>query len=155
VGSVLEGTGIWRNVDRVFPERSKRNDLQSPLMSRCEDDRRRRAIKMSSQPVRSGNTPSIAGHESGKLVSGHWRAQIVANAALMLKELTGDHCANRVTADVLGAGVATPVSVEPGDRVVTAGLQFTAEHITIAHRRSIRAPRRPRQEPALRVADLA
>jgi MFS family permease len=72
----------------------------------------------------------------------------------MFKKLTRDHCANCVTAEVLGAGVATPVSVKPGDRVVTAGLEFTAEHVAIAHRRSIRAPRRLLQAPCLARAAI-
>jgi hypothetical protein len=141
--SVLQGAGIWRNVDGMFPKRCERNDLQCPLVSRCQDDRRCHAIQMSSQPVRGGDTPSIAWHESGKLVSGHWRAQIVADAALMLKELTRDHRADCVTAEVLGAGVTTSVSVKPGDRVITAGLQLTAKHVAVAHRRSIPCPDAP------------
>jgi hypothetical protein len=132
--SVLQGARIWRDVDCVFPERRERNDLQCPRMGRCQDDRCRRAIEMSSQPVRRGNAPAIAGHEPRELVSGHRRAQIIADTPLMLEELSRHHCAYRVAAEVFGPGIATSVAVEPGDRVITAGLQFTAEHIAIVHR---------------------
>jgi hypothetical protein len=46
--SLLQGTGIWRDVYGVLLQRRERNDLQRALVSRCQDHRRRSAVEMSS-----------------------------------------------------------------------------------------------------------
>jgi hypothetical protein len=46
--SLLQSTGIWRDVYGVLLQRRERNDLQRALVSRCQDHRRRSAVEMSS-----------------------------------------------------------------------------------------------------------
>jgi hypothetical protein len=67
-------------------------------------------------------------------------AQVVADTTLVLEELRGDHCADRVAAQVLETGATAPVPVEAGDRVGAAGHKLSTQNIAIGHRTSI--PRR-------------
>jgi hypothetical protein len=82
------------------------------------------------------------------MVLGRRGAQIVADATLVLKELSGHHRAYRVAALILRPGATAPISVEPGDRVGATRLQLTAEHIAIAHPSSIGARRAPYKDAA-------
>ena len=61
--------------------------------------------------------------------SGCGRRQVVADRRRERQELRGDPGADRVHADVLGAGVAAAVTVEAGERVVVAGLELFAENV--------------------------
>ena len=77
----------------------------------------------------------------------------------MLEELLGDDGADRVAADVLGAGAAAAVAVEPGHRVGAAGLERLPQDVAVAHRRA-QYPRlvdshHPRHAPTACIGALA
>ena len=111
----------------------ERDDLQRPLVGRGEDDEGRRPILVGAQPVGRGHAPAVARLQAGEAVERHGGDQVVADPALVLEELGGDDRADRVAAEVLGAGVAAAVAEEPGDGVVAAGLQRAAEDVPLAH----------------------
>src|SRR6266700_2165902 len=96
-----------------------------------------RAIAVSPQPVRRRHAPAVPWHEPGEPERRHRRAEVVADATLMFKELAGHHRANRVAPLVLRPRAAAPISIEPGDWVGAARLQLTTKYITIAHPGSI------------------
>jgi hypothetical protein len=123
----------------MLGERSEGNDLQRSLMGGCQHHGCGHAIVVSSEPVRRRNAPAVAGHKPGKLVLGHRSAQIVADTALVLEELSGHDRADRVAAEILRPGAAASIPVEPGKRVGATWLELTTEHIAIAHPSSIGA----------------
>jgi catechol 2,3-dioxygenase-like lactoylglutathione lyase family enzyme len=92
-----------------------------------------RAIVMSSQPVSCRHAPAVSRHQPRELDLRNRRRQIVADAALVLKELSGHHGADRVASPVFGPGVTAPITVEAGDRVGATWLQLTTDHIAITH----------------------
>ena len=102
-----------------------------------QDDVGGRAVLVGAQPVGRGHAPAVAGHESGEAVLGHRGAEVVADGALVLEELGGDHRADGVAAAVLGAGSTAPVPVEAGHGVHAAGLKLLAQDAAIVHRISI------------------
>jgi len=132
-GSALEVAGTVRDIDGVLPERLEGNDLQGPLVRRGQHHVGRGPVVMGPQPVRGRHAPAVPGHEPGEVELGDRGDQVVADLALVLQELSGDHRADRVAAEVLRPGGAAPVPVEPGHRVAAAWLQLAAEHVAIAH----------------------
>ena len=84
-----------------------------------------------------GDAPAIAGHEAGEAVQRHRRREVVADRALVLEELRRDDGADRVAAEVLGAGAAAAVAVEASQRVGPAGLELASEDVAIRHARSM------------------
>jgi hypothetical protein len=119
--SGLECPRIQRDVDCVFLESVKRDDLKRSLMGGCEDDVGCGAVLVRLEPVGCGHTPPIAGREPGESILRHRRDQVVADSPLMLEKLGGDHGADRVAPQILGTGVAAPIAKETGDRVGAAG----------------------------------
>jgi catechol 2,3-dioxygenase-like lactoylglutathione lyase family enzyme len=107
-----------------------------------------RAIVMSSQPVSCRHAPAVSRHQPRELELRNRRRQVVADAALVLKELSGHHGADRVASPVFWPGVTASITVEAGDRVGATWLQLTTDHIAITHVGSIRTSRRPRQAGA-------
>ena len=104
-----------------------------------------RAIVMSSQPVSCRHAPAVSRHQPRELELGNRRRQVVADAALVLEELSGHHGADRVATPVVRAGMTASITVEAGDRVGATWLQLTTDHIAITHVGSIRTSRRIRQ----------
>jgi len=131
--SGLEGAGAGRDVDSVLLKHCERHDLECPLIGRCEHHVGRCAIFVRPQPVLCGHTPPISGHEAREVKLGHWGAEIVADATLMLEELSGGHRADRVAAPVLGPRPTAPISIEAGERVDAARLQLVAQYIAVTH----------------------
>jgi len=86
---------------------------------------------MSSQPVDGGNAPAVAWHKARKGILWHRSAQIVPDLALVLEELVGDNCTNRVAAAVLGAGTATAIAEEPGEGVGPAWFEFISKYVPL------------------------
>ena len=123
----------------MLGERSEGYDLEGSLMGRCQHDRCGHAIVVSSEPVRRRNAPAVAGHKPRELVLGHRGAQVVADTALVLEELSRHHRADRVAAQILRPGATAAIPIEPGKRVGAARLQLTAKHIAITHPSSIGA----------------
>ena len=125
------------HVDCVLLEHIELDDVQRSLMSGCEHNVRGNAIAVSPQPVRRRDAPAVARGEPGELVLRDRGAQIVADAALVLEELSRDDGADRVAALVLRPGPAAAVPVEPGHWVRATRLQLTAQDIAITHLSSI------------------
>src|ERR1700733_2482306 len=144
---VLEGPRVLGNVDRVLLERGQGNDLKCALVGGREHDRRRETVLVGAQPVRRRDAPSVARHETREAVLRHRRAQVVADAPLVLEELTRHHRADGVAAPVLRSGVAAAVPVEAGERVSSTWLKLAAEHIPVSHPRSINSSG-PRPQPS-------
>ena len=107
-----------------------------------------RAIVMSSQPVSCRHAPAVPRHQPRELELRNRRRQVVADAALVLEELSGHHGADRVASPVVRAGMTASITVEAGDRVGATWLQLTTDHIAITHVGSIRTSRRTRQASA-------
>jgi len=117
----------------VLLQRREGHDLKRPLMSGGHDHVGGRAIAMSPQPVSRRHAPAVPRHEPRETELRHRGNQIVADAALVLKELSGHHGADRVASPVFRPGVTAPIPVEAGDRVRATRLQFTTHHITVTH----------------------
>src|ERR1700744_1137924 len=144
---VLEGARVLGNVDRVLLERGQGNDLECALVCGREHDWRREAVLVGAQPVRRRDAPAVSWHETREAVLRHRRAQVVADAPLVLKELARHHRAAGVAAPVLWSGVAAAVPVEAGERVSSTWLKLAAEHIPVSHPRSINSSG-PRPQPS-------
>ncbi len=67
----------------------------------------------------------------------HGGDQVVADAALMGKELGRHDRADRMAAEVLWAGVAAAIAVKARHGIVAARLKLAAEHVPLAHASSI------------------
>ena len=65
-------------------------------------------------------------HEAGEAILRYRSAEIVADASLMLEELSGRHGTDGVAAPILGPRPAAPVSIEAGKRIGAARLQLAA-----------------------------
>ena len=75
--------------------------------------------------------------QTGKAVFGHRRAQVVADAALMLEELRRRHHADQMHG-LLRPGRTAAVPVVTGERIRAAGLQLAAEDVQfIRHQASV------------------
>jgi hypothetical protein len=111
----------------------ERDDIQRALVCRSQHHERGRSVNVSAEPVRSRDTPAIAGHQARELELWHRGREVVADTALVLEEISGDDRANRVAAEILRTGVATPVAVEPRHGVAAAHLQRPPEHIAVSH----------------------
>src|SRR5699024_3282546 len=73
--------------------------------------------------------PPVARDEPREAELRHRGREVVPDAALMIEELLGDDRAQRVAAPILRSGAAAAVSEESGERIGSARLQRTAEHI--------------------------
>src|SRR3546814_1551288 len=66
----------------------------------------------------------------------------------MAQELRGDHGADRVAAEVLGAGAAAAVSEEPGHRIRAARFELAPQDVQFTHRCSMRQRAPPTEDLA-------
>lgn len=121
----------------MFLESVKWHDLECSLMGGCEDHIGGGAVLVRLQPVGCGHTPPIAGRESRESKLRHRRHQVVADLPLVLEKLSGDHCADRVAAHILGTCVAAPITKEAGDRVHATRGKRSAQDIELCHGPSI------------------
>ena len=121
----------------MFLESVKRDDLESSLMGRCKDDVGRGAILVCPEPVGCGHTPPIAGDKPRESIIGHRRDQVVADPPLVLEKLGCDDRADRVATQVLGTGIAAPITKEAGHRVGATGGERFAQDVEFRHGPSI------------------
>jgi len=135
--SFFEGTGVGGHVDRVLAQGVKRHDFQGSFVSRGQHDVAGRAVAVGAQPVRRGDAPAVAWPQAGELESRHGSDEVIADAALMVKELGRHDGADRVAAEILGAGVAAAIAIKAGYGIVAALLKLAAEHVPLAHGSSI------------------
>ena len=155
--SVFERARVGGHVDRVLREQVERDEIERPLVGGGENDECGDALFVRAQPRVGRHAPAVAGLESGKVVLGRRRAQVVADAPLIFEKLPGHDGADRVTSEVTRAGAAAAVTVEAGERVGAARLERAAEHIAL-HRESIvaridRGERRRRSSGCWRGAE--
>lgn len=118
----------------MFLEVGQGNDLQCSFVGRSQDYGGTDPGIMSTLPIRRGDTPPITRGQAGKVVHRHRRDQIVTYAALMIEELRSDHGTHSMAPQILGAGPAVAVAIEPGEGVGTTGLELCAEDIPVGHR---------------------
>ena len=78
----------------------ERHDLKRPFMGGGQDHMGGHAIAMSAQPVSCRHAPTVPRHQSRELELRNRGRQIVADAALVLKEFSGHHGADRVASPV-------------------------------------------------------
>src|SRR6185312_15873947 len=97
----------------------------------------RAAVMVCAKPIHGRDTPTVAGHESGKAVFGYRCHQVVADRTLMLKKLCGHDRTNCVRTDIFGTGCAAAVPVEPSERIRAARFERATKHVAIRHRPSI------------------
>lgn len=125
------------DVDCVLLEDLERDGLERSLMRRGKHDVRGCALDMRLKPARCRHAPPIPGNKAREAILRHRRDQIVADALLVLQELSRDHGADRVTADVFGTRMTAPVTEETGEWVDAAGVQRPAKDVELNHERSI------------------
>lgn len=122
----LESARACRDVDGMLLQHGEWDDLESPLMSRCEHDVRGGPILVGPQPIACRYAPSIPGHKAEETKLRHRSAEIVTDATLVLEELGCDDRGDCVAAPILGSRPAAPVAIEAGHRVGAARLQLAA-----------------------------
>lgn len=121
----------------MFFQSVKRDDLKRSLMGGCKDDVGCGAVLVRLQPVGCRHTPPIAGREPRESILRHRRDQVVADPPLVLEKLGGYDRTDRVAAEVLRTGVATPIPEKTGDRVGPTGGKRSSEDIACRHGSSI------------------
>src|SRR6185503_6080772 len=141
--SEVERARVGRYVDGVLLEGRERHDREDRLVGGREYGGGSDAVAVGAGPVDGGDAPAVAGTQSGEAVVRAGRHEVVADAALVVEELVCQHGADRVAAQVLRAGVAAAVTVEPGHRVGTTGLELPAEDVAFGHGPSMPRPGTP------------
>ena len=121
-----------------------KSSVPCPTSSRvppCQDPRRWR---------RTAASPSaVARHQPGKPVLRQGCREVVADRALVLEELGRHDGADGVAAQILRAGRAAAVAVEPRQGIGAARFEFATEDVALAQlkvsisKRSPRAPSAP------------
>lgn len=121
----------------MLTQRLERHYVKGPFMRRRQHHVGRRTVEVGAKPVRRGDAPAISRYQPREPEVRHRGDQVIAYGTLMVEELGRYDSADRMAAQILGAGVAATIAVEPGDRVVTARLEFAAKHVALAHYSSI------------------
>jgi hypothetical protein len=109
----------------MFAQSLQGNNVEGAFVGRRENDVRGRSIVMGTQPICSGDAPSIAGYQSWKPVLRHRGGEIVADSLLVVEKFSRDNGANGVASTIFRPRYATTVSVEPRDGVCATRLQLT------------------------------
>jgi hypothetical protein len=121
----------------VFPENLERDDLERSLMRGCKDDIGRRTVHVRPQPIGCGHAPPVAGNESRESILRHRRDQVVADSLLVFEKLVGHNSTDRMAPQVLGTGVAAPITKETGNGIAAAGGERFAQNVEVGHGPSI------------------
>src|SRR5437016_12953137 len=110
-GQFALGSGPARSlqVERVFLQRVKRYHGQRLFVRRGENDRRGGTCLVGLTPRGRAYAPAVTRLETGEVVFGHRRDQVVALRARKLEKLGGHLHADDVQAVIVGAGVAAAV----------------------------------------------
>ena len=96
-----------------------------------QDHRRRHVGLEGLLPAGGAQTPAVARPQTREAPGLVGRAEIVADQAAVVEEVRGHHHADRVHADVVGAGITAACAVETGEGVRTATLERSAEDILL------------------------
>jgi hypothetical protein len=106
----------------MFTQRLERYDFEGAFVRRGQYNEGRGAVVVSAKPVPRGNTPPVAGHQSGETVLRNGRAEVITNGPLVLEKFCGHYGTNGVTAQVFGTGRTAPVTVEARHGIGATGL---------------------------------
>jgi len=109
------------------------DEVQSPGVSAFEHHRRRTARVVGLAPAQGADAPSVTRFEAGKAVRRTRGDQVVASFELVVQEGCCHARADDVAANVTLVGVAAPVAVPAGKRVVGAGHQLGAQDVEGLH----------------------
>ena len=122
-----------RYVHCVLLERGAGHDLERRFVRRRQYDIARLPIPVGAEPVHGRHTPAIARDEPGEAVLGHRSDEVVAYPALVLEELGRNDRTNCMRAKVFRPAGAAAVTVEAGQRLEAARLEFASEDVTLLH----------------------
>ncbi|BBX21962.1 6-phosphofructokinase [Mycolicibacter terrae] len=111
-----------RHVNGIPAQDIQRNHVEGAFMGGGEHHRSGTTITVRPKPIHRGDTPAVTGRQARKPIGGHRRGQIIADRALVLEELGGDHRANGMQSNVFRARRTAAVPVETGNRVTAARL---------------------------------
>ena len=118
---------VW--LEGVLLQFVERHDAQRCRMGGFEHDLRGGVAVERFLPAGGAQAPAVAGLQAGKAILRQGGAEIVAVGLGKGQERRGRDHADRVQADILGAGIAAAVAIEAGDRLDGAGLQRAAQDI--------------------------
>src|SRR5437764_244828 len=90
-----ERSRVGGDVDRVSLEHVEGDDLERPLMGCGEDDERGHVFLVRPSPGPRGHAPAVARLEAGEGECRDRRAQVVADALLVLEKFGGHYRADR------------------------------------------------------------
>jgi hypothetical protein len=80
-------------------------------------------------PARHAQAPPVTGLQSGKIILGHGRGEIISHRAAEGEKLFRRHNTNGMQALVIGAGAAITVAVKSRHGIAAAALQGLAKNI--------------------------
>lgn len=100
----------------VLLQNSERYQFECAFVSRGENDGRGIASFDGFQPAARTEAPAVARTETGKIIFGLGRDQVVAGGKIGREKNVGDFNAHRVATVILGAGIAVSVPEEARER---------------------------------------
>src|SRR5579872_4934588 len=118
-----------RKIDGVFLEVGERAMFQSALLRGAQHHAWRRTSIQRFLPARRAQAPAIARLQTIEAVLRVRGGQVVAGGFAECKEFDGHHDADRMAAEIFGAGVATAVAEKAGHRFGRADVERTAEYV--------------------------
>ena len=150
-GRLLQRPDVLRYVNGVSCWQHRQlDDVERSGVSGGQHDGWRRSGSVRLSPPLGEHAPAIAGAEPREPVLGHGGAEVVADASLVLQELSRHHRAHQVRG-LVRPGRAAAIPVESRDRVRTARLQRLTEDIRLtAHHASVKRRPNAAQPPARR-----
>ena len=124
----------------MLSERCERDDVDGSLVGGRQYDRCCNPVVVGAQPVGCRHTPPVARRKAREVKVRHRSGEIISDAALVVQKLLGDDRAHRVTAPVLGPGMARTVSIEAGHRIDSARLEIATQYVALAHTAILASP---------------
>jgi hypothetical protein len=125
IRDLVEGGGD----DCVLEEKLEGDDFEGRFVRGFEDDGARSAGLLNVEPAACAHAPAVTRLEAGESVLRHGCREVVAEAGRGGKKLFCDDAADRVHAEVVGAGVATAIAIEAGYGVDTTGFEGLTEDV--------------------------
>src|SRR5262249_11591363 len=128
-GSLIVARPALRQVDGEALEIGERAVAQRALVGGAQHHARRLLGLDRFLPARRAQAPAVAGLEAGKAVGRQRCREIVAARLGKFEKLGGRQHAHRVAADVVHAGVAAAIAIEPRHRAQRARRDRIAEDV--------------------------
>src|SRR5690606_14764591 len=105
--TVCASTGSASALQGTLAQQVERNDFARRAAGRRKHHARRRAGSVGLQPARRTQAPTVARLQPGKPEFRARRAQVIADRARKVQKRLRNFHTYHVTADILGAGLAT------------------------------------------------